>query len=200
MAAASSEDPRAGPFRRARLDPVARRAQIVDAAYELLESHGVGAMAVDEVADAAGVSRSLVYTYFGDRDGLVAEVYQRVLEHIADEVPALSADGAYDRSTITTRIASCLRFARAHPAAWRLLVTDSVRRHPVVAEARATKIARLTGSLDGAGVPLVADAVWGLVEAGVLHWVEQQNVDIDRAADVLATTLWSGLAKLRTET
>lgn len=199
MAVAPGEDPRSGPFRRARLDPEARRAQIVDAAYELLETHGVGAMAVDEVADAAGVSRSLVYTYFGDRDGLVAEVYQRVLERIGDEVPALAADSSYDRGTIATRITSCLRFARAHPAAWRLLVTDSVRRHPLVAEARATNIARLTGSLDGAGVSLVADAVWGLVEAGVLHWVEQQNVDIDHAADVLATTLWSGLAKLRTE-
>lgn len=199
MVSATGDEPRSGRFRRARLDPEARRAQIVEAAYELLETHGVGAMAVDEVADAAGVSRSLVYTYFGDRDGLVAEVYQRVLQRIADEVPAL-AGGAYDRSALTTRIASCLRFARAHPAAWRLLVTDSVRRHPAVAEARAAKIARLTAGMDGAGVPLVADAVWGLVEAGVLHWVEQQNVDIDRAADVLSTTLWSGLAELRTQT
>jgi AcrR family transcriptional regulator len=192
------DDSRSEPFRRVRLDPEARRAQIVDAAYELLETHGVGAMAVDEVADAAGVSRSLVYTYFGDRDGLVAEVYQRVLQRLADEVPGF-ADGAYDRGAVTTRIASCLRFARAHPAAWRLLVTDSVRRHPAVVQARAAKIARLTAGLDGARVPLVADAVWGLVEAGVLHWVEQPNVDIDQAADVLATTLWSGLAKLRTE-
>lgn len=196
---ASGAEPSAGPNRRARLDPEARRVQIVEAACELLETQGVGAMAIEEVADAAGVSRSLVYTYFGDRDGLVAEVYLRVLQRIDDELLPGLATGIPDREAITSRIVSCLRFARSHPAAWRLLVTDSVRRHPVVASARAARIARISGGFDGAEAPLVADAAWGLLEAGVLHWVEQQNLPIDSAAEMLATTLWSGLSKVRVD-
>ena len=63
---------------RVRLDPEARRAQLVAIAYRLLEERGLDSVSVEDVADAAGVSRSLVYAYFGDRDGLVAEVYLAV--------------------------------------------------------------------------------------------------------------------------
>lgn len=181
--------------RRARLDPEARRAQILDAAYELLETRGVAAMTVEDVADAAGVSRSLVYMYFGDRDGMVAEVYLRVLAQVDSSVPpGIPAD----RAVTTETVAACLRFAKQHPSAWRLLVTDSVRRHPVVTAARGELVA---GLVDGAGAgegpaALVADAAVGLIEAGVLHWVERGEPSIEKAAELLAGALWAGLGGL----
>lgn len=183
---------------RVRLDAEARRAQIIDAACDLLESDGVAAMAIDEVAAAAGVSRSLVYTYFGDRDSLVAEVYLRVLERIDDELRPGLVDGIPGSwESVEARIRSLLRFARAHPAAWRLIVTDSVRRHPVVASARAIRVARVTKGLNGSGPPLVADATFGLMEAGVLHWVDKQELPLEDAAGLLATTVWSGLVQVQ---
>src|SRR5262249_42100351 len=74
VAEQSSAGPPRRRARRARLDPEARRAQLVETARELLEQQGLDTMSIEAVADAAGVSRSLVYAYFGDRDGLVAEV------------------------------------------------------------------------------------------------------------------------------
>lgn len=189
-----------GANRRVRLDAEARRAQIVDAACELLESDGVTAMAIDEVAEAAGVSRSLVYTYFGDRDSLVAEVYLRVLERIDDQLrPGLANGIPGSWEAVVERIRALLRFAEAHPAAWRLLVTDSVRRHPAVAAARAVRVSRVTNGFNGGGPPLVADATFGLLEAGVLHWVDSQELPLETAAELLATTLWSGLTEVRSE-
>ncbi len=44
------------------------------------------AVHVDDVADAAGVSRSLVYAYFGDRNGLAAEAYVRILDRLDREL------------------------------------------------------------------------------------------------------------------
>jgi AcrR family transcriptional regulator len=179
--------------RRARLDPEARRAQILDAACELLETHGPEAMTIEDVADAAGVSRSLVYTYFGDRDGMVAEVYLRVLEQVDSAVPSKMPS---DRAMSIARVADCLSFASQHPGAWRLLVTDSVRRHPAVMVARERRVIRLVAGVDGAAAPLVADASLGLIEAGVLHWVEQQSLPLDKAAGILASVLWAGLGGL----
>jgi AcrR family transcriptional regulator len=181
--------------RGARLDPETRRAQILDAACELLETHGVEAMTIEDVADAAGVSRSLVYTYFGDRDGMVAEVYLRVLDQVDRAVPLGMPS---DRAVMVGRIADCLRFAREHPAAWRLLVTDSVRRHPAVKVARERRVGRLTADGERAAAPLVADAALGLIEAGVLHWVDRQSLPVEKAAGTLAGVLWTGLAGLAT--
>lgn len=179
---------------RVRLDPEARRAQLVAIAYRLLEQRGLDSMSVDDVADAAGVSRSLVYAHFGDRDGLVAEVYLRVLAGLdATLTPPLPSD----RVTLARVIAACMRFARERPAAWRLLATDSVRRHPTVVQARGDRVHGLAGTgADGSGDRLIGDAILGLLEAGVWHWVERSDLPEDQAAELLADILWSGLRGL----
>jgi AcrR family transcriptional regulator len=188
--------------RRSRLDPKARRAQLVDTACGLLEQRGVGTMSIEDVADAAGVSRSLVYAYFGDRDGLVAEVYLRVLEQLDEALqPLRTADLPRDQVTIAEIIEGCMLFADEHPAAWRLLVTDSVRRHPSVKQARAQRVEDLSHAHgDGASGchPLVGDAILGLLEVGVLHWVERSRDDLNarQAARLLAAILWTGLRDL----
>lgn len=177
---------------RARLDPEARRTQLVEIAYQLLHREGLETMSAEHVADAAGVSRSLVYTYFGDRDGLVAEVYLRVL---ADLDAALAQPLRADRATLARLVGACMRFARERPVAWRLLATDSVRRHATVVQARQGRVGDLArGQGNGSGDRLVADAVLGLLEAGIWHWVEHSDLPEDRAAQLLAEFLWSGLA------
>jgi AcrR family transcriptional regulator len=179
---------------RVRLDPEARRAQLVAIASRLLEQRGLDSMSVEDVADAAGVSRSLVYAYFGDRDGLVAEVYLRVLASLDATLTLPLPD---DRAALAQVIAACMRFARDQPTAWRLLATDSVRRHPNVVQARADRVHALAvmGG-DGSGDGIIGDAILGLLEAGVWHWVERSDLPADEAAELLADILWSGLRGL----
>lgn len=180
---------------RVRLDPEARRAQLVEIAYRLLEERGLDTMSVEDVADAAGVSRSLVYAYFGDRDGLVAEVYLRILTDL-DATLALSPTPS-DRQTLTRAVAGCMRFARDRPTAWQLLATDSVRRHPLVVQARVARVDDLAGLRgNGSGDRLIVDAVLGLLEAGVWHWVHRSDLPAEQAAELLADIMWSGLRGL----
>jgi AcrR family transcriptional regulator len=180
---------------RARLDPQARRAQLIDIAFGLLEDGGIDTLSVEDVADAAGVSRSLVYTYFGDRDGLVAEVYLRVLAELGH---AFTAPLPANQVELAQLIAECLAFAGAHPAAWQLLATDSVRRHELVVDARVARVDQLTGNrMDGSSARLLADAALGLLEAGVWHWVDRSDLSERQAADLLAEILWTGLAGVR---
>jgi AcrR family transcriptional regulator len=197
----------AGGGRRARLDPETRRAQLIDTAIAQLDTQGLGALGVDDVADAAGVSRSLVYAYFGDRDGLAAEVYVRILGRLDDH---LGIDLPPDEAAIRRIVSGCMAFAEANRAAWRLLVSDPSRQHPVVRQARAERAIRISAQWHGvplasgdsaglahaqlAGAQLAAEAALGLLESGVLHWLDHPDMPAEEAAALLAGILWSGLA------
>jgi AcrR family transcriptional regulator len=183
--------------KRARLDPETRRAQLVEVALAQLDGDDDAPFNVDEVADAAGVSRSLVYAYFGDRNGLAAEAYVRVLERLDREV---GFDLPRDDASLRRVVGACMSFAQLNRAAWRMLVSDPARQHPVVVAARrdrAQRIARAWVDCDGdsgepAGSLLAAEAALGMLESGVLHWIDHADIPAEQAAALLATLLWSG--------
>jgi len=56
---------------RTRLARDERREQLVDAAAAVLQGRDPAEVTFEEIADAAGVSRALVYNYFGDRNGVL---------------------------------------------------------------------------------------------------------------------------------
>lgn len=59
------------------------RDRLIEATITLLERDGEAGLRVEQIADAAGVSKASVYHFFGDREGLVvaalAEEYRRLL-------------------------------------------------------------------------------------------------------------------------
>jgi AcrR family transcriptional regulator len=73
----------------------ARRRQILDAAIEVLAESDPGAeVHVQQIAERAGLSRTVVYRHFADRADLDAAVQGRALELLREElVPALSFEG-----------------------------------------------------------------------------------------------------------
>ena len=62
-----------------RLDPAARRGQILDAANAPFAERGYEEVTIEDVAKTAGVARGLVHHYFGGRK----EVYLALLERLA---------------------------------------------------------------------------------------------------------------------
>lgn len=58
----------------------ATRARIVDAAADLIRAQGVASTSLDAVLEASKASKSQLYHYFADKDGLVLAVIQRQTE------------------------------------------------------------------------------------------------------------------------
>lgn len=82
-ATARPKDPPAGPYRRR---PVQRRSlerfeRILDASAGLLEEGGYGALTTREVARRAEVPIGTLYQFFPGKQGLVAALAERNLEH-----------------------------------------------------------------------------------------------------------------------
>ena len=61
-----------------RLDPAQRREQILDAANALFSERGYDEVSIEDIANAAGVTRGLVHHYFGGRK----DVYIALLERL----------------------------------------------------------------------------------------------------------------------
>jgi AcrR family transcriptional regulator len=58
------------------------RQRIVDATVSLVYAKGVEGTSLDDVRDAAGVSKSQLYHYFADKDALVREVISAQAAHV----------------------------------------------------------------------------------------------------------------------
>ena len=181
-----------------RLDPETRRAQLVEAAADVFRGRHPSEVSFEEVAEAAGVSRSLVYAYFGDRGGLIAAVYLHNLERLDTELGRALDERLPDEVRLRRIIRRYLLFARDNQASWNLMAAAGVLQHPAIQGARRARIERIaSGWADEPSARLIARGVVGLLEAGAQDWVDYRDCGLERATDVLLAVVWKGLAGLR---
>lgn len=184
-----------GDKRRRRLDAASRRVEIVEAAAGVFEGRDLHDVTFEQVAEAAGVSRALVYNYFRDKGELVAAVHLRslrrldeVLQHADRTVPG---DGA-----LPVAVRTYLRFAESDPEAFRNLVDTETAHHPKVREARRRRVTHLAKEWGGSPEARVAaSAVLGMLEGATKEWLEEREVgtDVERVASMLVAVLRDGL-------
>ena len=65
---------------RRRYSPEVRRAMILDEAAEIISREGVANLSLEGIGQQAGVSKSLVYNYFGSLLELMKELLDRELK------------------------------------------------------------------------------------------------------------------------
>lgn len=63
-----------------RLSRPARHEQLIETALAIVRAEGADALTLLSLAEAAGVSRPIVYDHFGTRPGLLLELYRRLDE------------------------------------------------------------------------------------------------------------------------
>lgn len=99
------------------------RARIVEAASHLLTDHGPSAVTTRGVAQAAGVQPPTIYRLFGDKDGLLEAVAERVMADFvarkAAEVAA-SSDRVDPVSDLRDGWYRQVEFGLAHPSLFHL--------------------------------------------------------------------------------
>src|SRR3954449_6795722 len=107
--------------RHTRMTGAERREQILDVTKEIVGSSGFHAVSIDRVAREAGVTRPVVYTHFGDLDGLLNALVDRgnrgTLEALAQIVPQ---PGGEPGEVLVDSLRLFLETVRADPVTWRL--------------------------------------------------------------------------------
>lgn len=70
---------------RIRLSPEARRAQLLDLGARLFATRSVDEISIDVLAEEAGVSRGLLYHYFGSKQDFRAAVIRHAVEDLVEQ-------------------------------------------------------------------------------------------------------------------
>jgi AcrR family transcriptional regulator len=174
---------------RRRLRREERRALILDAAATVLADRDPTEVTLEEIADAAGISRALIYNYFADRSALLESFGSRVSDELAVQVGAVLSSVEGLRAALEAAVRVHLTYAREHPRAYRLAFTGST-------SARQDWIRRASELLgDGAEGKLAGSGIVAAIGTLVLDWCDSQ-ITFERAVEVISSMLAGAYAGL----
>lgn len=169
-----------------------RRTTLVAATVQVIAAHGLGSASLSRIATAAGMSKPAVLYHVGNRDQLVTQT----VEHILDRTTVVAADADSARSALFDVVERTLR------TGWDDRITARAGReirhtHPEDhARRRVTVLRELLlagaddGSLQVSDPGLVAAALDAVLDAALARGLEQ-GVDSgdDDADDLIAETV-----------
>ncbi len=105
-----------------RRDPVATRKAILEAALALFLEKGFSATATSEIAETAGVNKSLIHHYFGSKKDLWRRCFDEANERFRQEqAHILEMNEAPSVALMERAFASYFRFLGEHPEVLRLM-------------------------------------------------------------------------------
>lgn len=175
----------------------ARRAELVAAAVAAIDTNGPAA-SIAQIAASAGVSKPVLYRYFGDKDDLYRAVGQWGAEQVIERlVPVLVSEEAM-RAKVYRGCAEYLALLDEHPQVFLLLIEHRSSDDPLAdgKDQIAGTIAKLMGdTLRRLGVDAGGAEPWahGLIGMGlsVGEWYLRRDVmSRESTSQYLASFIW----------
>ncbi len=195
---------------RTRLPRAERMEQTVAAAHALFAERGYAAVTMDGVAAAVGVTKPLLYNYFGNKE----QLYLACLERAGDGLIATVVDAVGETSEPPEALRAGLRaffgFVDQDRAAWAVLFDETLPAGGEIAERVAGYRTRLRDLVAASlldqmqegrrerartEVEALSTAVMGAAEALVRWWLRTEALSASEAADLLIATVEPGLRR-----
>ena len=173
---------------RTRLPRAERERQMLATAHALFAERGYAEVTMDEVAAAVGVTKPLLYNYFGNKERLYAACMAPAAEALADAIVGAVRSADTPAEALAGGIRAFFAFLDADREGWRVLFDETKPEH--VAKYR-DRLARLVNPAPAAE-PLTV-AVLGAAEALGRWWLRTEAMPASTAADLLIRTLEPGL-------
>jgi AcrR family transcriptional regulator len=206
-----------------RLTAEARRRQLFDVALTLFAEHGYASTTMDDIAEAAGVTKPLVYQHFASKRALYLELMDVFSHEVVAAIARATEEADGPRRQVELGFAAYFELMLADERAFRLLYgRDAPDDHELGAALRRVEetIAEAIDPLIDAGLEpehrlLLAHAVVGMAEGASRYWLDRHQAgssagngsrrdetDSEAAAEAaqLATRLadfaWAGLRQV----
>lgn len=185
-----------------RLSATARREQILDVALEVFARAGFHGASMNDVADAVGVTKPVLYQHFDSK----RDLYQALIDEVGDRLIASISKAAAEATDGKTQtelgFRAYFRWVADDHDAFRFLFGSGTRRDDEFNAA----VQRITAQAAQAVAPLIAvdiderhrttlaHALVGLAEGASRLLVERgDEFDPDEIAQIVADLSWAGL-------
>ncbi|CDZ87808.1 putative HTH-type transcriptional regulator [Rhodococcus ruber] len=183
---------------------IARREELVDGTIKAIRSRGRD-VGMDEIAAEIGVSKTVLYRYFTDKNDLTTATMLRYVETIlAPRIYAAVAEDLDEYDLTRVAIATYVETVASDPevylyvmtnsaAAGRDVVADSER---MIAELVATVIGERLRHLEmdsGGSVPW-AYAIVGAIQLATHWWISNKSMSAEDLTDYLTMMTWGGIS------
>lgn len=189
----------------ARLPASERREQILDVALEVFGTRGYHGASMNEIAEAAGVTKPVLYQHFDSKNELFAALIDDVGNRMRDAIAKATADAPDGKTQTQLGFRAYFRWVATDHAGFRLLYGGAARHD---AEFTA-QIRRITSDAASVIAPLIAidadhetrrliaHSLVGLAEGASRRLVENgTEFDPDEVADTVSALAWAGLRAL----
>ncbi|MBO6777807.1 MAG: TetR family transcriptional regulator C-terminal domain-containing protein [Marinibacterium sp.] len=113
---------------------VKNRAAILEAALEIFSTHGFRGSTVDQIAQAAGLSKPNLLYYFSSKEAIYTALLEQLLDTWLDPLRALAHDGD-PLEEILAYVRRKLQMSRAYPRESRLFANEIVQGAPRIHDA-----------------------------------------------------------------
>ncbi len=196
----------ADPPRVTRMPRDRRRAQLLEAANDVFTTKGYHASAMDDIADAAGVSKPVLYQHFTSKLELYLALLDLSCSRLVDVVRAAldSTDDNADR--VVASMGAFYDFVSSASGEFRFVFESDLtgdravqkrlwRVNDEIADAIAAVIADDTG-LPPARAKLLAISLVGTAQVSARYWVSEGSprLGLDEAKRLVSTLAWRGIS------
>jgi AcrR family transcriptional regulator len=195
-----------------RLPADRRREQLLDVALKLFATRGFSATTMDEIAEAAGVTKPLLYQHFDSKRALYIELLDAVADRLLEEIGKAAAQADGPRQQVEGGFAAYFRLVATHADAFNLLFGSDLPNDPELSRAvrdventiaEAIEVL-IDADLDDDHRRFLAHAVVGMAEGASRHVIAARSVgakvsrpdaveDANKLASRLADLAWAGL-------
>jgi AcrR family transcriptional regulator len=202
-----------------RLTAEERRSQLFDVALSLFAERGYAATTMDDIAEAAGVTKPLVYQHFDSKRALYLELMDVFSLQLVERIVSATSEARGPREQVEIGMAAYFEMMVGNEQAFRLLYGRDAPDDPELGEALRRvedTIAQAIDPLIDAGLEpehrlLLAYGVVGMAEGATRHWVggraerggalsgdnpETNAEAAARLASRVAALAWAGLRQV----
>jgi AcrR family transcriptional regulator len=193
---------------RTRLARADRMEQTLVAAHDLFAERGYAAVKMDEIAAAVGVTKPLLYNYFGNKERLYITCMERAGDSLTATVAEAVGASASPREALGAGVRAFFAFLDSDRDAWAVLFDETLPRGGEVADRVASYRGRIAALVSGsllAQLPqerrdaarieteALSTALLGAAEALARWWLRTEEIGAQEAAELLIATIEPGL-------
>jgi AcrR family transcriptional regulator len=192
------------PEPRRRLSAAERRRRILEAAQEVFALRGYHGSSLDEIAQASGTSKALIYEHFESK----RELHDTLLDEHAGELfrrfQANATSGTVGEERLRGGVDAFFGWVQERPEAWRALFRDAAdpelalmigRLQSQAGQAIVTLVPAATGTDDQA-IGMYANLLSGACQGLANWWLEHPDVPRSLVVDRVMDFCWTGMDRL----